>query len=130
MQKSIAALSLFAFAISAQAQQFPSKPIRMIVGFTAGGEVDVIGRMIAHEMSEKWGQRVVIDNRPGAGSTVAGAIVTAANPDGYTLFFNTVSHAAIPALYPNAVYGLLPQSKRNAVGRSTRESVAVVYPAS
>ena len=79
----------------------------MIVGFTAGSEVDVIGRMITHEMSEKWGQRVVIDNRPGAGSTVAGAIVAAANADGYTLFFNSVSHAATPALYPNITFDTL-----------------------
>src|SRR5687767_1557048 len=86
----------------ALAQPFPTKPIRMIIGFTAGSEVDVIGRMIAHEMAEKWSERVVVDNRPGAGSTVAGAIVAAANADGYTLFFNSVSHAATPALYPKA----------------------------
>ncbi len=107
MHKIATALSLFALAFTAQAQQFPNKPIRMLVGFTAGSEVDVIGRMIAHEMTEKWGQRVVIDNRPGAGSTVAGAIVTAANADGYTLFFNSVSHAATPALYPNAPFDTL-----------------------
>jgi tripartite-type tricarboxylate transporter receptor subunit TctC len=104
--------ALFAFALLsavcvAQAQTFPIKPIRFIVGFTAGSEVDVIGRMIAHEMSEKWVQRVVVDNRPGAGSTVAGAIVASANADGYTLFFNSVSHAATPALYPNATFDTL-----------------------
>ncbi len=88
-------------------QAFPTKPIRMIIGFTAGSEVDVIGRMLAHEMSEKWSQRVVVDNRPGAGSTVAGAIVAAANADGYTLFFNSVSHAATPALYPKAPFDTL-----------------------
>ena len=104
------ALAIAAFAHLAHAQPaspFPSKPIRMIVGFTAGSEVDVIGRMLAHEMSEKWGQRVVVDNRPGAGSTVAGAIVAAANADGYTLFFNSVSHAATPALYPKAPFDTL-----------------------
>ena len=89
------------------AAAFPTKPMRFIVGFTAGSEVDVIGRMIAHEMGEKWGQRVVVDNRPGAGSTVAGAIVAAANADGYTLFFNSVSHAATPALYPKAPFDTL-----------------------
>ena len=107
MKKIIATLVVSCTAFTAQAQQFPTKPIRFIVGFTAGSEVDVIGRMIAHEMGEKWGQRVVVDNRPGAGSTVAGAIVTAANPDGYTLFFNSVSHAATPALYPNAPFDTL-----------------------
>ena len=63
--------------------------------------------MIAHEMGEKWGQRVVVDNRPGAGSTVAGAIVASANADGYTLFFNSVSHAATPAVYPEAPFDTL-----------------------
>ncbi len=103
----IATAMLLSLASATHAQQFPTKPIRMIVGFTPGSEVDVIGRMISHEMSEKWNQRVVVDNRPGAGSTVAGAIVTAANPDGYTLFFNSVSHAGTPALYPNAPFDTL-----------------------
>ncbi len=109
MQKTMKILAAFALlsAPTLHAQTFPNKPIRMIVGFTAGSEVDVIGRMLAHEMGEKWSQRVVVDNRPGAGSTVAGAIVTAANPDGYTLFFNSVSHAATPALYPNAPFDTL-----------------------
>ncbi len=107
MKLPLATLLLGTLAFTTQAQQFPSKPIRMIVGFTAGSEVDVIGRMIAHEMSEKSGQRVVVDNRPGAGSTVAGAIVAGANADGYTLFFNSVSHAATPALYPNATFDTL-----------------------
>ena len=107
MNQPLATLLLGMLAFTAHAQQFPSKPIRMIVGFTAGSEVDVIGRMIAHEMSEKSGQRVVVDNRPGAGSTVAGAIVAGANADGYTLFFNSVSHAATHALYPNATFDTL-----------------------
>jgi tripartite-type tricarboxylate transporter receptor subunit TctC len=107
MIKTSVVLAAVLGAAAVNAQPFPSKPFRMIVGFTAGSEVDVIGRMIAHEMAEKWGQRVVVDNRPGAGSTVAGAIVTAANPDGYTLFFNSVSHAATPALYPKATFDTL-----------------------
>ena len=107
MKQHFTTLLLATLAISAQAQQFPTKPIRFIIGFTAGSEVDVIGRMIAHEMGEKWGQRVVVDNRPGAGSTVAGAIVASANADGYTLFFNSVSHAATPVLYPKAPFDTL-----------------------
>ena len=124
----VAALVLLGSAI-AHAQPFPTKPIRMIVGFTAGSEVDVIGRMIAHEMAEKWGQRVVVDNRPGAGSTVAGTIVAAANADGYTLFFNSVSHAATPALYPKATFDTL----RDFAGISQATSlpnVLIIAPAS
>lgn len=90
--------------LAAQAQQYPTKPIRMIVGFTPGSEIDVIGRLVAPELSERLGQRVVLDNRSGAGGTVAGAIVAAAAPDGYTLFLNSVAQAASAALYPKLPY--------------------------
>jgi tripartite-type tricarboxylate transporter receptor subunit TctC len=127
-KKTVAALVLLGSAV-AHAQPFPTKPIRMIIGFTAGSEVDVIGRMLAHEMSEKWGQRVVVDNRPGAGSTVAGAIVAAANADGYTLFFNSVSHAATPALYPKATFDTLRDFA--GVSQATRlPNVLIIAPAS
>jgi tripartite-type tricarboxylate transporter receptor subunit TctC len=97
-------LALYGTVCSAQAQTYPTKPVRMIIGFTAGSEVDVIGRMLAHEVSEKWGHRIVVENRPGAGGTVAGAMAAAAAADGYTLFFNSVSHAASLALYPKLPY--------------------------
>lgn len=86
---------------------YPAKPIRMLVGFTAGSELDVVARMVGSEISEKWGQKVVVDNRPGAGGTVAGAIAARAIPDGYTLFFNSVSHTASSALYPKLPYSPL-----------------------
>jgi tripartite-type tricarboxylate transporter receptor subunit TctC len=107
MYKSLPALLLAALTTTAHAQQFPTKPIRMIIGFTAGSEIDVVGRMIAHEMGEKWGHRVVVDTRPGAGGTVGAAIVAGANPDGYTLLFNSVSHTATPVLYPKAPFDTL-----------------------
>jgi tripartite-type tricarboxylate transporter receptor subunit TctC len=85
-------------------QQFPARHIRMLIGYTPGSEIDVVGRMIAQEMSETWGYRVIVDNRSGAGGTVAGAIAAAATPDGYTWFFNSVSHTASLALYPRLAY--------------------------
>jgi tripartite-type tricarboxylate transporter receptor subunit TctC len=91
----------------AQAQPFPTKPVRMIVGFTPGSEIDVVARLINQEMSENWKQRVVVDNRTGAGGTVGGAIAATATPDGYTLLFNSVSHAASQALYPKLPYDTL-----------------------
>ena len=106
--KVVAVLALFSTPYTVQSQQqFPTKPIRMIIGFTAGSEVDFNGRMVAQEMSEHWGQRAVADNRPGAGSTVAAAIVAAAASDGYTLFFNSASHAAAPGLYLKAPFDTL-----------------------
>ncbi len=101
------ALVLFSAVCAAQPQQFPTKPIRMIVGFTAGSEIDVVARLLNQEISDNWGQRVVVDNRSGAGGTVAGAIAAGAAPDGYTLFFNSVSHTASQALYSKLPYDTL-----------------------
>src|SRR5262245_22717441 len=94
-----AALALVAPQL-VHSQQFPARHIRMLIGYTPGSEIDVVGRMLAQEMSENWGYRVIADNRSGAGGTVAGAIAAAAAPDGYTWFFNSVSHTASLALYP------------------------------
>lgn len=104
----LAGLVVFSSVCSAQTDQaYPNKPIRMLVGFTAGSELDVVARMVSQGLSEKWGQKVVVDNRVGAGGTVAGAIAAKANPDGYTLFFNSVSHTASSALYPKLSYSPL-----------------------
>lgn len=91
----------------ALAQPYPTKPLRMVVGFTAGSEIDVIARMVAAEMSEGLGQKVLVENRTGAGGTLATAAVAAAAPDGYTLLFNSVSHAAAPALYAKLAFDTL-----------------------
>ena len=101
------ALVLFSAVCAAQPQHFPNKPIRMIVGFTPGSEIDVVARLLNQEISENWGQRVVVDNRTGAGGTVGGAIAATAAPDGYTLFFNSVSHTASQALYSKLPYDTL-----------------------
>jgi tripartite-type tricarboxylate transporter receptor subunit TctC len=101
----IVALLLSGTALAVQAQQpFPNKPIRMLVGFTPGSEIDVIGRVVFMELSERLGQKIVIDNRSGAGGTVAGAIAASSPADGYTLFLNSVAHAASSALYPQLPY--------------------------
>ena len=93
-----AAIAVFAAPLSAHSQQaYPTKPIRMLVGFTPGSEIDVMGRLVAPELSDRLGQRVVVDNRSGAGGTVAGAIAATAAADGYTLFLNSVAHAASAA---------------------------------
>ena len=76
-------------ATGVQAQNYPQRPVRVIVAFAAGGVADLQTRIVAQKLGELWQTSVVVDNRPGAGSTVAGAIVAAANADGYTLFFNT-----------------------------------------
>jgi tripartite-type tricarboxylate transporter receptor subunit TctC len=81
----------------AQAETYPSKPIRMVVGFTAGGTTDIIARVIGPKLTEAWGQPVVIDNRPGAGGNLGGDIVAKAAPDGYTILMGSVGPLAINA---------------------------------
>ena len=78
---------------------FPSKPIRIIVGFTPGGGPDITARYVAQKLTESWKQQVVVDNRPGAGGTVAAATAANANADGYTLLSVSSAHAVAPAIY-------------------------------
>jgi tripartite-type tricarboxylate transporter receptor subunit TctC len=100
-----AGLTLFCSACFAQGSTaYPAKPVRVLVGFTAGSELDVVARLVTHEMSEKWGHKMVVENRAGAGGTVAGAVAAKSPADGYTLFFNSVSHTASSALYPQLSY--------------------------
>jgi tripartite-type tricarboxylate transporter receptor subunit TctC len=100
-----AALTLAGTACFAQGSApYPAKPVRVLIGFTAGSELDVVARLVTHEMSEKWGHKMVIENRAGAGGTVAGAVAAKSPADGYTLFFNSVSHTASSALYPQLSY--------------------------
>ena len=91
---------LMAGAAGALAQQYPTKPIRILVGFAAGGPSDVAARTIAQKLSEKWGQQVIVDIRPGAGGNIATEIAAKAPPDGYTLIEPAFAHAVNPILYP------------------------------
>jgi tripartite-type tricarboxylate transporter receptor subunit TctC len=92
-------------AAPAQAQSYPVRPVRLIVPFPAGGPVDVMGRLIAQYLSATLGQQVLVDNRPGAGSTLAGREAARAEPDGYTLLLGSAATLAIgPALFKNIGY--------------------------
>jgi len=91
-------------AAAASADSFPQKPIRIVVGFTPGGGPDITARYIALKLSESWKQSVVVDNRPGAGGTIAAKTVAGANPDGYTLLSVSSAHAVAPAIYEKLPY--------------------------
>ena len=92
----------------ALAQNYPARPITLIVPFPAGGTTDVLARIFAERMSADLGQRVVVDNRGTAGGTSAAAFVARSAPDGYTLFISNVStHALAPNLYKNLSYDTL-----------------------
>ncbi len=93
-----------AIAAPAVAQTYPTKPIRMLVGFPVGGGADLAARLLAPRLSEALGQQIVVDNRPGAGSAIASEIVAKAAPDGHTLVSIGASHPVNAALYPKLPY--------------------------
>jgi len=99
-----AALLLFA-AAAAHSQPYPNKPARLLVGFAPGGGVDVTARIVAAKLTELWGQQLVVDNRAGAGGTIATDIAAKAAPDGYSLLFCGIwSHGVAPSLYKQLPY--------------------------
>ena len=99
------ALCLPLTATAQGATDFPSKPIRIVVPFPAGGATDAAARLVATQMSEKWGQPVVVDNRAGAGGNVGSDLVAKSAPDGYTLVMGvTGSHAINTSLYSRMPY--------------------------
>jgi tripartite-type tricarboxylate transporter receptor subunit TctC len=91
-------------ATCAWAQAYPTKPVRMVVPFTAGSATDILARTVGQKLSELWGQPVVVDNRPGAGGTIGAAIVAKAPPDGYTLLVHSAAQAYNPSIYANLSY--------------------------
>lgn len=88
----------------AQAQAYPNRPVRLIIPFSAGGAADVPARILAARMSESFGQQVVVENRPGAGSTLGAEVAARANPDGYTLFLISNTHFVSAALHKKIAY--------------------------
>ena len=96
---------LISIASECAAQGFPSRSIRFVVPYGAGGSPDVLARVIGQRLGENIGQQVVVDNRPGAGGIIAAEIVAKAPADGYTLFIADTGHVAInPSLYPKLPY--------------------------
>ena len=98
------AAALLCTTLSANAQTYPDKPIRMVVPFAAGGTSDILARFVAPPLTAALGQTVVVDNRPGAGSNLGSEIVAKAPPDGYTLIMATPALASNQALYGKLNY--------------------------
>jgi tripartite-type tricarboxylate transporter receptor subunit TctC len=99
---SITAAALF--VCGAAHAQYPTKPVRMIVAFTAGSETDYLARIVSQKLAEQWGQQVVVENRVGAGGVLASSAVLAAPADGYTLLTHSMAHAISPAIHAKLPY--------------------------
>lgn len=105
LRVAFAAAFVLGSAASVQAQErWPVKPIRFVHGFPPGGSVDITARLLAAQMTEAFGQQVLVDGRPGAGGTAGANIVSKSDPDGYTLFLMASGHATAPGLYRSLPY--------------------------
>jgi len=106
MRYAIALVAFFGFvnALPAQAQQYPAKPIRLIVPFVAGGSADVLSRVLAQRLTQQYSQQVVVENRPGSGGHVGAEAAARAAPDGYTIVFGTIGIHAAYTIYSKLNY--------------------------
>jgi len=101
-RRALAVVSLMIASMAAWAQGYPDRPLRLVVGFPPGGSGDFLARIVADELTREIGQRVVVDNKPGAGSNIAAEHVARAAPDGYTILLaGNFTHAINPWLYKN-----------------------------
>ncbi|MEN3297878.1 MAG: hypothetical protein V7642_7131 [Burkholderiales bacterium] len=106
MQKLLLALTVsFAVVASAQAQNYPNKPIKLIIPFPPGGTTDIVGRVVADKLGKELGQAVIVENRGGGGGSIGATVIAKSEPDGYTIGMSTVStHAVNTACNPKLGY--------------------------
>ncbi len=128
LHRLIAVVAAGFFATGASAQQFPSKQIRILVGYTAGGTADLVSRLLARSLSEKFSQQVIVDNRPSAGGLLANELTANAAPDGYTLLLANSSFAYIPSLYTKINFDTRKDFAPVALVATT-QNLLVVHPA-
>ncbi|MCE7530135.1 tripartite tricarboxylate transporter substrate binding protein [Polynucleobacter sp. IMCC 29146] len=112
----LSALSLY--STSAQAQNYPTRTVKMIVPLTPGSGADIAGRIAAKTLTDIWKQPVIIENRPGAGGLIGTGVVVNSEPDGYTLLVQSASYAANPAIYKKLPYDLKSLTDVNILGNS------------
>lgn len=103
LQKTLVVL-LILFTSGAYAQSYPNGPVKIVVPFPPGGTTDILARVLANELTKKWGQSVVVDNKPGASGTIFSEQLTNMPPDGYTLMVTATHHVINPSLYKNLKY--------------------------
>ena len=125
----LALLAVSPLTVPAQgpANGYPAKPVRMIVPLAPGGGSDIVGRILAQALTQHWGQSVVVDNRPGAGSTIGTAIAARATPDGYSLLVTSSSLVIGPALYPSLWYDVVKDFDAISM-LASQPSIIAVHP--
>jgi tripartite-type tricarboxylate transporter receptor subunit TctC len=124
----VVALTACVWSTAGQAQDYPARPIRLVVAFTPGGTTDFVARLLADKLKGQLGQTVIVENRPGANGAIGAEHVAKSDPDGYTLFFTTVGAVAInPALRSNLPYDSLRDFAP--VGLTVRNSTMLVVNA-
>src|SRR3954464_10782576 len=102
--RSLTAIACASIAATSLAQDYPTRPVRMVVPFPPGGGVDATARVLGQKLTEAWKQQVVPDNRTGAGTTIGAEIAARAAPDGYTLLLTNNALAISAGLYPKLNY--------------------------
>ena len=122
-----AALLIAAGLAQAAAPDYPSKPIRLIVPFPAGGGVDIVARSLTPHLTERWGQQVIVDNRPGAGATLGADLAAKAAPDGYNLLLANTAHAINATLFKKLPYDAVKDFTPISLV-ATQPSVLIVNP--
>jgi tripartite-type tricarboxylate transporter receptor subunit TctC len=124
----VALFGIWLSAASVQAQDYPSRPVRLVVAFTPGGTTDFVARLLADKMKNALGQSVIVENKPGANGAIGAEYVARSDPDGYTLFFTTVGAVAInPAFRKDLTYD--PVADFAPVGMAVKNSTMVVVRA-
>src|SRR5262245_4907546 len=111
--------ALAVFSSVASSQTYPAKPVRMIIAFTPGSSIDIVGRAVAAKLQEMWNQPVVPENRAGAGGSIGSKVVVDSPADGYTLLANSSAHAANPGIYSKLPYDTLKDFTNLALMGST-----------
>lgn len=127
MIRSILIILFISSSLTLCAQTYPSKPIKILVGFSPGGVPDIAARVIAQKLSDKWGQAVIVENKLGAGSNIAAQVLANSAADGYTLLSVSSAHAIAPSIYNKLPFD--PQKDFNGISlTSTGPAFVIVSP--